>query len=258
VLFRSIDTSAGRYLAFVDDDVFVEPDWLMRLEEVFRREPEAGLVGGVDVMTESEGTFDLAFDAVLHSFLSNGRSRMGDGVRAGHYYPRLWNMAIPRRVATEAAIRMADGSTEIFNATLSVHEDVDLGERVRRLGREIVFAPDVKVLHRRKTTFTAMVRRDFDIARTCRMTGLQPWGHYALSGALVGVVGLGLGSIFWTPSQMALAVLAAAYAAILLVVGIMAAVRKRRFGVLLLAPIITASLHLARATGYLVGRKQAK
>lgn len=254
----AIAISRGRYLAFVDDDVFVEPDWLIRLEEVFRRQPEAGLVGGVDAMTEAAGTFDLAFDAVLHSFLGGGRSRLGDGIRAGQYYPRLWNMAMPRIAADAAAIVRADGSREVFNAALPVHEDVELGERIRRTGRLLVFAPELKVRHRRKTTFAAMVRRDFQIARTCRTEGLHPWGHRALAAAVVVGVVLAAGSVFWPQPRVGLAALAAIYAVALLTVGIVAAIRKRRLSVLLLAPVIAASLHLARATGYLVGRKRGR
>jgi hypothetical protein len=252
----AIAVSRGRYLAFVDDDVFVEPDWLSRLEEVFRRQPEAGLVGGVDALTEAAGTFDLAFDEVLHSFLGGGRSRRGDGIRAGQYYPRLWNMAMPRIAADAAAIVRADGSREVFNAALPVHEDVELGERIRRTGRPLVFAPELKVRHRRKTTFAAMVRRDFEIARTCRTEGLHPWGHRALAAALVVGVALAVGSFLWMPLQVGLAAFAAIYAVALLTVGIVAAIRKRRLGVLFLAPLIAASLHLAHATGYLVGRRR--
>jgi hypothetical protein len=251
----AIAVSRGKFLAFADDDVFVEPDWLARLEEIFRRQPEAGLVGGVDTMTEKTGLFDLAFDAVLHSFLGGGRSRRGDGLRAGQYYPRLWNMTMPRAVADEAAIVRADGSREVFNAALPVHEDVELGERVRRTGRPLVFVPEVKVRHRRKTTFAAMVCRDFQAARTCRTEGLHRWGHRILAAVLVVGVVLAAGSIFWPQPRVGLAALAVIYALTLLTLGIVAAIRKRKLGVLFLAPLVAASLHLARATGYLVGRR---
>jgi GT2 family glycosyltransferase len=252
----AIAVSRGEFLAFADDDVFVLPDWLARLEAIFRREPGAAMVGGVDLAVDAEGLFDVAFDAALHSVLSSGRSRVGNGVRAGPYYPRLWNMALPRGVAMEAALAQADGSRQVFNPAVPVHEDVELGRRVRRLSRPIVFDPDLKVRHRRKTTFGAMVRRDFVIARTCRAEGLQPWGHRALSGALVAGAGLAAGAIFWPPLAWVLATLGGAYALLLAIVGAQAVIEKRRAGVLILAPLITAGLHLARAAGYLVGAKK--
>lgn len=254
-LNAGIAASRGRWLAFVDDDVFVERDWLVRLEEALTQHPQAAMIGGVDRLVDDAGLFDLAFDAVLHSFLGGGGIRRGTGVRAGRYYPRLWNMVMPREVAMAVATKGPDGQMEVFKNSLAVHEDVELGERVYGLGQEVLFAPNAKVLHQRDTNFTLMVKRDFQNGRASRSEGLHRRPHAILSTCLLGAIALAIGGFFWWPLHVALAVAVGAYAVLLVGVAISAAFQKRRLGPALLAPVIAASLHLARATGFLVGGK---
>ena len=56
-------------------------------------------------------------------------------------------MAILREVALSVAIKSLDGSSQVFNETLDVHEDVELIDRIEKTGKRIVYAPDVIVMH---------------------------------------------------------------------------------------------------------------
>jgi len=43
---RAVDTAKGDYIAWIDDDVIVEPDWLAAYADAFARWPEAAVFGG--------------------------------------------------------------------------------------------------------------------------------------------------------------------------------------------------------------------
>ena len=247
--------ASGAYLAFVDDDAFPEPDWLTRLQEVLEHEPNVGIVGGVDELVGGLGTFDLALDVILNSFLATGSCRRETGVRMGKYYPRLWNMAMPRDLALEIAA-MRGNRGQVFDQTLAVHEDVELGDRVHHLGKVLVFAAQARVIHRRRTTFLNMFRRDVDMARTCRALGLHRLPHRILLAGALAVVVFALLTPFSRACGLALMLVAGVYVVLLAAVAVKGFVRTRRPAVLLFIPLLLTSLHAARVFGYILGRRR--
>ena len=42
----AVSAAKGEIIAFVDDDICVDPDWLERLERVFLRDPKIGIASG--------------------------------------------------------------------------------------------------------------------------------------------------------------------------------------------------------------------
>lgn len=246
--------ASGTYLAFVDDDAFPEPDWLVRLQEVLEDEPNVGIVGGVDELIGGLGSFDLAFDVILNSFLATGSCRRGRSVRLGKYYPRLWNMAMPRKLALEIAAGRG-GCGEVFDEGLAVHEDVELGDHVERLGKRLVFAEQARVIHRRETTFLDMFRRDLDMARTCRALGIHRLPHMILLGGALTVVVLAFLMAFFPACGLALLLVVGVYVVVVGAVAVKGFLRTRRLAVLLLVPLVLVSLHAARVFGYIIGRR---
>ncbi len=218
--------AGGTYLAFLDDDVFPDADWLIRLQEALEHEPNVGIVGGVDELIEGLASFDLAFDFILGSFLATGGCRRGRGVRVGKYYPKLWNMAMPRKVALEIAAKRGNGG-QVFDQTLAVHEDVELGDCVEGLGKRLVFAPQVHVKHRRETTFLEMFRRDFSMARTCRALGIHRLPHRILVAGMLTVILLALLIPFVPRSSLALLAVGSIYFVLVAGVAVKGFVRSR-------------------------------
>jgi len=236
----------GDVFVFLDDDARAAPDLLQRLAETLDGHPDAGIVGGVDALAPEAGLFDVALDCVLTSFVGSAGCRTDQGVSAGKYYPKLWNMAVVRAAAPEGGL---------FDETLPVHEDVDLADRIERAGSEIVFAPAMRVVHRRETTWASVLRRNFAMAGVCRAKGLHRGAHLVAAAGLLGVAVLAALSP-WLPSVRLPFVLAfAVYGAVLAAAALAAAWRKRRPALLLVVPWLTASLHAARALGYLFARQ---
>ncbi len=236
----------GDWLAFADDDCLIRPDWLRTLAAVIAREPGAGIIGGVDELVTDGSAFDLALDHVLQSFLGSGGLRRGKGVRTGRYYPRLWNMALSRGVTTSLL-------TGVFDETILVHEDVELAERARTKGFRIVFAEELRIGHRRDTTFRSFVRRNFRMAVVAGRFGLHRWAHSVLAAAVLAMPVLAVASPVQPMARVALAAGVAVYAVMILGVSIQGAWKRRRLAVLAITPALLASCHLARGTGFLCG-----
>jgi glycosyltransferase involved in cell wall biosynthesis len=73
---RAVDEACGEYIVFTDDDVLVEPEWLVAYDAAFRRYPDAGQFGGPidpwfegappDWLRESFSLIGPAFAAIDH------------------------------------------------------------------------------------------------------------------------------------------------------------------------------------------------
>lgn len=242
----------GRFLAFADDDCTFPPEWLSSLLEALQSSPDAGVVGGPDEFCDTREAFGLALDRVLNSFMGTGGCRRGAGAKVGKYYPKLWNMAVPRDVALSVSVRTEGGASEVFNESLAVHEDVELAERIERAGKRIVFAPRARLTHCRDTTFGSFVHRNFDIARTCRALGVHRLPHMVLAAVLIGVSAVAVLSPFSGAARIVLCVCAATYAASVLGTALSAVRRTRDLRMLVLVPLLLGGLHVARGLGYLL------
>lgn len=239
----------GRYLVFADDDCLFRPDWLERFYAALSESSDVGIVGGTDVLAEKGRTpFALALDIVLNSFAGTGGFRKGDGLGAGAYCPKLWNMAIPREVALSVAI---DGQ-RVFDESLLVHEDVELTERIRRSGKRVVCAPDVQVDHRRETTFLSFAHRNFRMAAASRRIGIHRLPHTLLALLMVTLfAGAAFYRVLPEPARGVLVALLGMYLLLLLGAAWKGIKRTRSIQVALLVPCLALTLHLARTAGYL-------
>jgi len=244
--------ASGRILAFTDDDCVLPPGWLTGLEKVFGREPDAGAVGGPDELIAAESSFGLALDWVLNSFVGTGGCRRKKGLRVGTYYPKLCNMATPRRVAFQVALPTGRDGPQLFDERLSVHENVDLAHRIERSGRRIVFAPQVGVMHYRDTTFSSFTRRNMRMAAASRRLGVHRLPHGILAASALGVLALAVCAPFFAPARIVLLACAALYGAVLLASAVSAAVATRRWPALFIVPLLLVAIHLSRGIGYLL------
>lgn len=241
----------GAILAFADDDCILVPDWLKKIETAFVKGPDIGAIGGTEIPGSDEGAFGLALDVTLNSFVGTGGVRRGAGLHAGMYYPRLWNMAAPRRVAEEVALGSRDGRMQVFKESLAVHEDVDLMSRIGRSGKRIVFMPELQVKHRRDTNFLSFIKRNFAMARVSRSIGIHRFAHGALSAFTLCVFILSLSSMLYRPLQPALLVMMAGYLVPLTVVSLQGLRKTGRIAVSAIIPFLVMALHASRGIGYL-------
>lgn len=251
-LNAAISQAKGHILVFADDDCVFLPDWLQRLGGVFEHENNIGVVGGLDRAGTNEPPFNVALDYVLNSFAGTGGLRSNSqGPRVGKYYPKLWNMAILREVAFSVALRSQEGSSQVFNETLDVHEDVELTDRIEKTGKQIIYAPEVIVMHSRDTTLPSFTSRSFNMARTSRSVGVHRLPHISLAAFALVMITLTIASIFSEPLRTVLAGVCAVYIAILLASALGGFIRSRQLVVGMYVPLLLIALHFSRGLGYL-------
>jgi cellulose synthase/poly-beta-1,6-N-acetylglucosamine synthase-like glycosyltransferase len=250
VLNSACAVARGSVLVFSDDDCLFQPDWLQKIQGVFDREPDAGIVGGEDDLISNGSSFNLALDCTLRSFMGTGGLRRKARFSVGNYYPKLWNMAITSEVARDVAAKRGK-SMEIFNESLTVHEDAELAYRIEKSGRGIVFSREIRVGHFRDTTFRNFLRRNIIMARVCRSHGMHTFSHSVLSTFALCAAGLTVSSIFFHFPRVLMIVGGGLYMGMLLLNVVSCLMRTKKLSVAVYVPALMISLHLARGIGYL-------
>jgi GT2 family glycosyltransferase len=243
----------GDILVFTDDDCILKPDWLARIGEALEGAAVPGLIGGSDELESGASTFSIALDEVLRSPFITGKLSAIRSTAATMGHPRLFNMAVSRQSALEAAGEGPDGSSWVFDERLPGHEDLDLARRVERAGGLVRLVPEVRVGHFRDTTWRGTIAWNFNLARAARALGVQRARHLLLCGYFLAVIGLSAAAFLWPAAGVALVALSAAYLIPVLSWGIFAAARRRSLLTALFFPVILVPLHLARAAGYQFG-----
>ena len=240
----------GKVFAFTDDDCILPMDWLKKLSSVFERGDDIGIMGGMDELAGALTAFDISLDRTLHSFIGAGAVR-SNKFFAGRFYPKLWNMALTREVAFKTALNFEGGRPHIFNEALDIHEDVELSDRIERLGGTIVSVPELRVLHYRDTTLRSFVINNFIMARTCRTIGIHRLAHTISSALVIFLSASVVLSFFLLPFRLLVLGALALYFLLLTGVALSAFFKTRKLLVLVLVPVLISSLHIARGTGYL-------
>jgi glycosyltransferase involved in cell wall biosynthesis len=133
-------SARGALLLFTDDDCMVPPRWPQRLAQALARHGADALSGGVDPFA-----MVTAAEVYMHHRV---RVVLGDRIRVIRAAPMM-NFAVQRRVMLEVG-GFPDEPMEAL-------EDWALCGRLRRHGVEIVYDPEVRVVHR--------YCRDWDSAR---------------------------------------------------------------------------------------------
>ena len=144
--------AAGDVLIFLDDDVEVPPDLLVRVHELMS-DPRVDVVGGPNLTPPSSSRFEQLAGRVLASAVGTGPLRhrygLGPAARGGDRSLILCNLAARR---TRIAPRP-------FDAGLASAEENELLGRLERDGATLLYSPDVVVYHRRRGTLASHFRQ---------------------------------------------------------------------------------------------------
>ena len=139
----------GRYIAFTDDDCRHAPDWLSRLEGYFERDPGA-MVGGLCVNALESNRFSAASQLLIDYLLYTANQASASG---GY----LNNMALLRREFLE----MGGFDEGLWMSA----EDRDLCDRWARMGKRIVFAPEIRIEHWHRLSWRSFWRQHYGYGR---------------------------------------------------------------------------------------------
>lgn len=143
----SLKHAKGSILAFLDDDAYPRPDWLINAVHHFTK-PEVAAVGGPAVTPAEDDVWQKASGAVYESYLGGG------GVTY-RYLPR--NL---RQIDDFPSVNLfvrKDVFAEVggFDCDYYPGEDTKLCLDIVKLGKRIIYDPDVAVFHHRRRLFRA-------------------------------------------------------------------------------------------------------
>ncbi|HEX9659242.1 MAG TPA: glycosyltransferase [Rhodothermales bacterium] len=139
--------SNGKYLVFIDADVLVHPDTLMRIAEAFAGDPGIdGVIGSYDDDPGDPG-FLSQYKNIFHHYVHH-RSH-GD-------VPTFWSGcgAMRRSVFLEFG-----GFDEVRYGRPAI-EDIELGTWLTSAGRRIILDNRVKCRHLKRWTFLGLLKAD--------------------------------------------------------------------------------------------------
>lgn len=139
----------GDILALTDDDSEVFPDWVTQVKRVHAEHPEAGVIGGAVIGGASEES--------LLSRLSDIVTFPQPSVSTYVYHtlPGV-NVSYKRNLIAQVGLQ---------DETLFRGEDVDFNWRIKKLGYEIYFHPDIKVIHHHRPNLEQFFRQHYMYGR---------------------------------------------------------------------------------------------
>lgn len=160
---RAVTEAKGELLAFLDDDVVVDRNWLKGLQEAWQENPDAGAFTGLvlpyeleteaQIIFEQRGGFRRGFNKIRYGKVLPGDPRYPCG--AGIFGAGC-NMAFQRKVLLEL-----DSFDEALDtgATLPGGGDLDIFYRVIRAGYPLVYEPQYLVFHQHRQEISKLRRQ---------------------------------------------------------------------------------------------------
>lgn len=141
---RGAELARGRWLAFLNNDAFPEPEWLERLFQAAAAHPEFSFFASRLVSSADPDRIQATGD-VLHASGAAWSRDQGRPIAQAHARPdEVFSACAAAVLYNRHAFLQAGGFTEAFTSHL---EDVDLGLRLRLLGHRCLYVPDAVVAH---------------------------------------------------------------------------------------------------------------
>jgi cellulose synthase/poly-beta-1,6-N-acetylglucosamine synthase-like glycosyltransferase len=144
---RGFEVTRGDIIVFIDSDCVVHTDTLSRIAALFESQPELGAAfGSYDNRPPAPGIMSQ-YRNLIHHYVHHRNAGEVETFWAGAG-------AIRKEVFAEA------GMYDEWHYGRPQVEDIELGARIRRLGRRILLDPSIQVTHLKKWTLGAVVRTD--------------------------------------------------------------------------------------------------
>jgi glycosyltransferase AglI len=147
---RGILASKGAVIAFIDADMSVGVDWLMRIARSLREEPGDYLACGVELSGNKNTLYEI-YDKItgfpIRLYLGND-----------HFAPTCC-------LVVHRSLFMEQG---LFDSRLISGGDLEFGNRVFESGKHQGYRPDIIMIHPARSSFRSLYQKSFRIGRGLR------------------------------------------------------------------------------------------
>lgn len=179
---RGLREAKGDWIVFLDDDAFVESDYLVRLEQHIKNLPDMAAFGGKILPLFENGQTPEWLGRWTLIWLS--ALDMGSQVKlfSGKQYPIGANMGIARKVADK--IGLFDTNLGRKGKNFIGGEEKDYFSRIKRLHQPIYYLPDVTVHHcvpPSRTTDNYIRKLGWGVGASERLRTRTQWTAYTVS-----------------------------------------------------------------------------
>ncbi|WP_104523541.1 glycosyltransferase [Blastococcus atacamensis] len=165
---RGLVEARGRWLAYTDDDVSVDPRWVDGLVRGFRQSPDVGCVTGLVATAEISGAAEEYFDARAASWSTRCEPQLFalGGAAADDplfpYSPGVFGTGADMAFDREHLLALGGFDEALGAGTLTRGgEDLDIFVRVLRAGRAIAYSPAALVWHHHRADDAGLLRQMF-------------------------------------------------------------------------------------------------
>ena len=154
---KGAEKSKGGFVIFLDDDAFIDKDYLNKVEEFLKKYPETDIVGGPQLTPEQDGFFAKISGIALTS--SFGAFKVNKRYQEGKI-----NFNVDETSLTSANLLVRKKSFEKikgFDLKLFPGEDPEFIQRAKKLNFKIAYNPEMKVFHKRRPNFNLFCKQFF-------------------------------------------------------------------------------------------------
>lgn len=144
-----MELASGKYIAVLNNDTELDPNWVSSFVEVAEENPDAGMFACKILSYYDRDLIDCVGHSIYPDGLSRGRGR-GEIDRG--QYDIIEEVAFPSGCAALYRKEMLD-QVGLFDATFFIYvEDSDLGMRSRLAGWKCLYVPKAVVYHKYSAT----------------------------------------------------------------------------------------------------------
>ena len=152
---RGIKKSKFDTLVFLDDDAYIENDFLTRIKDFFDKHPDYDIVGGIQLTPKEDGIFAKVSGIALSSFF--GAYRMKNRYSA----TKLNLDACEKDLTSAVCIIKKHVFTKIsdFNPKYFPGEDPELFIRAKKNNFKLASDPNLKIYHKRRPNINSFIKQ---------------------------------------------------------------------------------------------------
>jgi len=154
---RGAKKSKGEFIIFLDDDAFIDKNYLINVENFLKKYPKTDIVGGPQLTPEYDGNFakisGIALTSNFGAFKVNKRYQEGK-----------INFDVDETALTSANMLVKKTSFEKidgFNLELFPGEDPEFIQRAKKMKFKIAYNPEMKVFHKRRPSYDLFCKQFF-------------------------------------------------------------------------------------------------
>jgi len=158
---EGIRKARGKYICFLDDDGYIEPEYLWYLDRFLAVHPEIDVCGGPQLTPPDDTYFAKKSGEVLSSnIVMPGVSRRykscPETLQADSSYLSGANLIAKRSIFKDKLM--------FFNENIYPADDVKFVEKAKEHGLVVAYSPFIKIYHRRRPTARGLYKQIFDYA----------------------------------------------------------------------------------------------